>query len=566
METSDKKLDELIVAIEKYKRRLAINKNDNQMDYIKIGNEVEKLKVSCCHLVEARRGCGKTTLIINSVANEKEVMPIYIDCQKYIEISQDEIILGICKEIIKDYFDFLHSDDEIRRSENVYNKKVKGIRGVFRKKFKFINEKLVVSHKNYLILEKLLSQLSNAIDDMLNKPEEQELYYESSLDNSFSKTEKKIKAKGKNISLNNEIGIDISYAELEAKINTIFNYKYETNRSLEESKENREVSKVATKSHKTVKRADLINDFKLCLAQLFTIFNELYKRRTMLFLDDFYQIPNINHPKILQYFHGIYKESKNYAFCINAVGIPESIKINYDGKTTFSKKDDFPSIVLNYDLAKLELLQDNLVKIMVTLQPQLEISESDIKSLFSNDTLKYLVIASGGVPRDFMTTFADTLDNARKREINTGIARIDLYKSIAKLKQDKDENRETELSEYSEKAIEKVIQFISDNIVKGLKTNVILYPKKDYEKHERLIKTLVNLRYLHIIKDHVTPESKNFEAVGLLIDMTFYATAGRMPNGFIPCEFWKVDDHSSELRRAKVWKFEDDFIGSLDNV
>lgn len=565
MQTSDKKLDELMIAIEKYKRRLAINKNDNQIDYIKIGNEVEKIKVSCCHLVEARRGCGKTTLIIKSVANEKEVMPIYIDCQKYIEIRQDEIILGICTEIIKTYYEFLDSD-EIRESEIVYNKKVKGIMGIFRKKFGLIDEKLVVNHKNYLMLQKLLSKLSFAIENMLNKPEEQELYYESSLDDSYSKTEKKTKSKEKKFSLNNEIEMSRSYRELDGKINTIFNYKYETSKSLEENKENRGVSKVATKSHKTVKRADLINEFKLCLAQLFTLFNELYEKRTILFLDDFYQIPSINHPRILQYLHGIYKESKNYAFCMNAVGIPETIKINYEGKTTFSKKDDFPSIVLNYDLAKLELLQDNLVKIMVTLQPQLEISESDIKSLFSNDTLKYLVIASGGVPRDFMTTFADTLDNARKREINTGIARIDLYKAIAKLKQDKDENRETELSDYSEKSIEIVIQFISDNIIKGLKTNAILYPKKDYEKHERLIKTLVNLRYLHIIKSHVTPEGKNFEAVGLLIDMTFYATNGRMPNGFIPCEFWKADTHSSELRRAKIWKFEDDFIKSLDHI
>jgi hypothetical protein len=478
-------------------------------------------------------------------------------------MRQDDIILSICKEIIKTYYEFLNSD-EIQEPEIVYSKKVKGIRGVIRKKFRLIDQKLAISHNNYLILEKLLSGLNLAIDNMLNNPEEQEFYYESSLDNSYSKTEKKMKTKGKNISFNNEIGINKSYLELEAKINTVLNYKYETNKSLEESKENREVSKVATKSHKIVKRADLINEFKLCLAQLFTIFNELYERRTILFLDDFYQIPNMNHPRIMQYFHGIYKESKNYAFCMNAVGIPESIKINYDGKTTFSKKDDFPSIVLNYDLAKLELLQDNLVKIMVSLQPQLGISESDIKSLFSNDTLKYLVIASGGVPRDFMTTFADTLDNARKREINTGIARIDLYKAIAKLKQDKDENRETELSEYSEKAIEIVIQVISDNIIKGLKTNVILYPKKDYEKHERLIKTLVNLRYLHIIKPHVTPEGKNFEAVGLLIDMTFYATNGRMPNGFIPCEFWKADTHSSELRRAKILMFEDAFVESLD--
>lgn len=122
METSDIKLDKLIIAIEKYKRRLAINNNDNQIDYIKIGSEVEKIKVACCHLVEARRGCGKTTLIIKSVANEKEVMPIYIDCQKYIENKQDDIILGICKQIINMYYEFLYSN-EIQGSEIMYNKK-----------------------------------------------------------------------------------------------------------------------------------------------------------------------------------------------------------------------------------------------------------------------------------------------------------------------------------------------------------------------------------------------------------------------------------------------------------
>ncbi|MCA5010548.1 hypothetical protein HP393_18985, partial [Clostridioides difficile] len=161
-------------------------------------------------------------------------------------------------------------------SEIVYNKKVKGIMGIFRKKFGLIDEKLVVNHKNYLMLQKLLSKLSFAIENMLNKPEEQELYYESSLDDSYSKTEKKTKSKEKKFSLNNEIEMSRSYRELDGKINTIFNYKYETSKSLEENKENRGVSKVATKSHKTVKRADLINEFKLCLAQLFTLFNELY--------------------------------------------------------------------------------------------------------------------------------------------------------------------------------------------------------------------------------------------------------------------------------------------------
>ena len=87
---------------------------------------------------------------------------------------------------------------------------------------------------------------------------------------------------------------------------------------------------------------------KSCLyarkSRLFEMINhfvkEKYGERIVLFLDDFYQIEFDYQPRILQYFHGIYKESGG-AFCFKAVAIPNSVKINYAGQRLFIKKEGY---------------------------------------------------------------------------------------------------------------------------------------------------------------------------------------------------------------------------------
>ena len=96
-----------------------------------------------------------------------------------------------------------------------------------------------------------------------------------------------------------------------------------------------------------------------------------------------------------------------------------------------------------------------------------------------------------------------------------------------------------------------------------LNTNVILYPKSLAERHDILLKNLVNLRYLHVIKDSTTSETKKKEEfVAYLVDMSFYAVNKRLRPGFDFRRFWEVDSASrlSQLRQSKIWSFPDEIF------
>ncbi len=563
MDINDARLDKLISVIETYRRRLISNSgNLDNVEYIATANEIEKVKAPCCHIIEARRGCGKTTFISKALDDEDDVLQISIDCQKYNNIQSDTIILEVCDTILEQLIVFLNEDD-IRKCEKQYVSSTKGLIGFLRKKFKKIDESIEKQYSSYCSLKKSVNLLQNAVKDILTKPEEQVFNYEDSSDNSHSKVKKLSKNIHKEFSAESAIGGDVELAQLQTKIQSVSNYKRITENVCETIAESKRVSKVDSNYSKTVKRSELIDDLKICFAKLFDLIRQEYGKRAVLFLDDFYQIKMSNQPRILQYFHGIYKESGS-AFCFKAVALPDSIKINYDGQKLFSKKDDFPAIVLNYDLTNIDNLVSKLIKILVSIEKNIGISDADIRSLFTSGTLVYLVMASGGIPRDFMALFSDTLICARDKG-DTQITKADLYTRISELKKEKDSDREVDLIGFSDAAIDVALDEL-EKWVDEQKTNVMLYPLESYKKHEKLLKALINLRYIHVINEHVTPEGKNIETVGILIDMTLYATSGRLPNNFKMCEFWVKDRHSSQLRKAIVGRFQDEFVENLEAV
>lgn len=563
MDIYDERLDKLINVIETYRRRLISNSQDyDSVEYISTGNENEKIKAPCCHIIEARRGCGKTTFISKALSGEEDVLPVYVDCQKYNNVKQDPIILEICLNILDELENLLNNDEMIKYERDYFNY-TKGFIGFLRKKFNKVDFRIVDEYKSYSYFKKSIELLKTVAFAILEKPEEQVYYCTDSSDNTHSKTSRHKKNKQKEISIGVNVDGGLQVSELVAKIQSVSSYKRVTENVHEEVKENSKIIKVDSQYSKTVKRSDLIDDLKLCFAELFKYIHKKYIKRVVLFLDDFYQIEMECQPRILQYFHGIYKESGG-AFCFKAVAIPDSIKINYDGQKLFSKKDDFPSIVLSYDFTNMGRLVDKLVKILVSLDKDINITENEIFSLFTYGTLNYLTMASGGIPRDFMALFSDTLIHARDKN-NNPITKSDLYSIISELKKEKESDRDVDLIGFTNEAVDKALTEL-EKWVNITKTNVMLYPVEAYKKHEKLLKALINLRYIHIINEHVTPEGKNFEAVGVLLDMTLYATSGRLPNNFNMCEFWLKDGHSSELRRAKVNSFKDDYINGLERV
>jgi hypothetical protein len=556
MEVNDSKLIMLIQEIEKVRRRKVVNYSDanSNINYLDPFNNLDKIKIPNNHLVLGRRGSGKTTLLLSTIKQSENFnFFLPIDCQLFRDWSESKIKLHISKlilEKLKNHFESSKAfNDEKEKSKGFVN----SIRYWIKNKGKVSN----MDEYNYFMgALKRTEYLINVISDLPDEP----IYININHSNISSEVEKKISTyeiKSTNkIAANGRIPFNI--LNLNGNIELALNASKTYNKDKTETKETKQNLEYSKKIVKTEK----INEQILLFADLFNEYNRLTSEKAVLYLDDFYLINMEIQPDIIQYFHDIYKNSKNDCFCFKICSIPNRTKINKEGKVDFSFKDDFSPIRLDKELYDFENLVDFLLKITSNLNPNIEINTHDIRSLFSNeDVLKFTVVSTGGVPRDFLVILSEIIKIA-KSENSDKIRKEHLYSAISDLRQDKEQNIEVECDIPVEK-IRQAIEFIQKEIIEGLRTNVILYPLALSKSHERVLKNLVNLRYLHVINESTSSEKiKKENFVSYLIDMTFYATGKRLKQNFDFREFWIQDagHRHIHLRNAPIWHFSDEFI------
>ena len=233
------------------------------------------------------------------------------------------------------------------------------------------------------------------------------------------------------------------------------------------------VLKESFKYDKIVSKQEKIDELIFLFAEISSEFNRLSEKRIVIYLDDFYLVNWDFQPDVIQFFHDIYKNSKNDSFCSKICSLPNRTKLNKDGKVDFSMKDDFSPIRLDKELYDFQNLVEFLLRITSNLQPNLGLSTNDIKKLFSNDdVLNYTVVATGGVPRDFLVILSE-ITKIAKSEGATSIKKEHLYSAISDLRQDKEQNIEIECDIAPDK-LRQAIEIIQNQVIDGLKTNVIL--------------------------------------------------------------------------------------------
>lgn len=319
---------------------------------------------------------------------------------------------------------------------------------------------------------------------------------------------------------------------------------------------------IKTSYTKTYRKQELVLEQRGRLSFLFNEIKRIRNSGVFIYLDDFYQIPMEIQPQIIQYLHDIYKICSNNSFCFKIATLPYRLRMNPEGLVDMSHKDDFSTIKLDYDLSELDRSKDYLLRILININPSLGIGKQEIEELFKNaEVLVYSIIATGGVPRDFLLMFAELVRTV-KQEHASKIKKEHVYTVVKSLRDDKDNNIEYD-SDISSELIREAVEILNKEVIEKYNTNVILYPKVLAEKHETLLKNLMNLRYIHIIKDSTTSESKKKEEfVAYLVDMSFYAVNKRLKPGFDFRRFWEVDTKSrlTQLRQSKIWNFPDKLL------
>jgi hypothetical protein len=171
----------------------------------------------------------------------------------------------------------------------------------------------------------------------------------------------------------------------------------------------------------------------------------------------------------------------------------------------------------------------------------------DLKEIFIDDAINRLVLASGGVARDFLGIFDQSIAIAKER-IESGdnfrterVGREDVNRAAGKYSSTKmDEFKTDTLSDEEHISLEDTFKRIKMFCINNAKSNLFLY-ETVREKGLATLQELMDLRLIHKVSSHVTVSKrigKYFEAY--VLDVSAYSEI-RKKKEFEEIIFWQKD-------------------------
>lgn len=165
-----------------------------------------------------------------------------------------------------------------------------------------------------------------------------------------------------------------------------------------------------------------------------------------------------------------------------------------------------------------------------------------------------LVLASGGVARDFLSLFRRALEEARERVLSGELARGDKVgaEDVNRASGSYYENKTEELNRDAASDRDAIMAHVSR--IRGFcletsQANCLLVEKDFDADLEEAMGELVDLKFVHHVRSRVTVRSREgrlFDA--FMLDLSFY-TGERARRGFDMIEFWRADN-ADALRKA----------------
>jgi hypothetical protein len=172
-------------------------------------------------------------------------------------------------------------------------------------------------------------------------------------------------------------------------------------------KETQEVEEKYTRS-----KTDFLHRHILDYQSMFHDLCSLSAGDAYLFLDDLYHIRRTDQAKVVDYFHRIAKDQSLW-LKIGTIRHRTRWYVHGDPPTGMKIGDDADEIDLDLTLEKYSLAKDFLVRILSNFARAAHITS--VASFLTDGALDRLVLASGGVARDFLSIFRRSVDVAHER-------------------------------------------------------------------------------------------------------------------------------------------------------
>ena len=226
-----------------------------------------------------------------------------------------------------------------------------------------------------------------------------------------------------------------------------------------------------------------------------------------LIIDDLYFLKKPDQLLLIDFFHRLTKDTRLF---LKVATIRHRSKIYARMHGSYFGTEighDVQVIDLDYNLNSLDELKAFMRSLIDECSRQCKIS-FNLDEVFSSGAFTQLCLASGGVPRDFLTLFvqvSNNYDEKSSRKIN----KTAINEAAIQNMQGKQLNLRTDSSEEKE-ILEQHLAYIKKVIISEKKVNMFLVSNSEIERFPQIrqaIKELVDLRMLHLVEPDTSAAS-----------------------------------------------------------
>ncbi len=296
-------------------------------------------------------------------------------------------------------------------------------------------------------------------------------------------------------------------------------------------------------------KIDFLHRHILDYQKIFRDLGQLSDGDAYLFLDDAYHIARRDQPDLIDYFHRIAKNNRLWVK-IGTIRHRTDWYRHGDPPVGMKLGDEADEIDLDLTLEKYSLAKAFLFRVLETFASE---SGVDLDQVLAQGARDRLVLASGGVARDFLTIFRRSIDVARERgadhargpkigaeDVNRASGEHDQTKRD-ELRRDTDQERDR-----IEAALAGIVEFCTERTL----CNCFLVEQGCHDEYIHLIAELVDMRLIHLVRSRTSVGHRKGQAyVAYMLDLSQY-TGDRKRRDLSMIPFWEADGED-QLRLAK---------------
>lgn len=289
--------------------------------------------------------------------------------------------------------------------------------------------------------------------------------------------------------------------------------------------------------------------------------------RSCILLDDFYLLPRPWQPDIIDYLHRLLRDTHLY-LKVSTIRHRSTLSRNHPQTIGVELSQDVEEINLDRTLDDVVATQGYLASMFNQMGQKVGISEV-ATSHFGRDALQALVLASGGVPRDFLNIFVNAVEAAvnaghakrlTPKWVWNGAGRLTYQTKLGHLREDADE---------ATPGIERVFVDLVRFCLKEKSKTTFLVSQEDAqhfpEQHD-VVQQLMDLKLIHVVEPDTSAASGRqgrYEAYAL--DFSLFMEPRR--RNIDITRFWErgEDSHKRGIRESPVYpltRLKEAFAGS----